>query len=436
MAVRPDMRRFLFLQGPHGPFFADIARALVSTGAEVRRVLFNRGDRAFWPGNLPHDWFTGLPGQWAGFLDRLCETHGITDLVLYGDTRPHHAAAREAARGRGITVHVFEEGYLRPWWITYERGGANGHSPLTEISMAEILAVTAAAPPERLEAPEGWGAIRRHMAYGAAYHAMVLSGGPRLPSHRDTPVGREALLNARRLVLFPIEALARRHATWRLRRSARPYHLVLLQLSHDSSYRAHSPFPDTETFLDTVFHSFAVGAPGHHQIALKAHPLEDGRLPLRPLIRRLAKRHGILSRVQFIPGGKLGPLLDHAETAVTVNSTAAQQALFRGLPVKAFGEAVYSRPEFVSTQPLPAFFADPMAPDPVAYEGFRQFLLETSQLPGSFYSASGRRQLSRQLPDIMLAPDDRYTRRRAGTRAAASQHLPVTSLRRSGDSGS
>ena len=24
------------------------------------------------------------------------------------------------ARARGITVHVFEEGYLRPYWVTYD----------------------------------------------------------------------------------------------------------------------------------------------------------------------------------------------------------------------------------------------------------------------------------------------------------------------------
>jgi capsule polysaccharide modification protein KpsS len=36
--------------------------------------------------------------------------------------------------------------------------------------------------------------------------------------------------------------------------------------------------------------------------------------------------------------------------AVTVNSTAAQQVLWRGMPLKVFGSAVYDKPEFVSTQ--------------------------------------------------------------------------------------
>ena len=402
----------------------------------MHRVLFNRGDRAFWPARLPHDWFAGDPDSWPAALRDLITRHGITDLVLYGDTRPHHASAVVVGREAGLTIHVFEEGYLRPWWITYERGGVNGHSPLMELSTDAILGASKSRTPARLEAPEGWGALYRHMAYGAAYHAMVLSGGPRLPTHRDIGVGREAVLHARRLVSLPFEAILRRRATRRLRRSARPYHLVLLQLAHDANYRAHSPFPDTETFLDAVFRGFAAGAPGHHLLVLKAHPLEDGRVPLSPLIRHLARRHGIAERTQFLPGGKLGPLLDAAETAVTVNSTAAQQALWRGIPVKAFGEAIYARPDFVSPQPLPAFFANPQPPDREAYQLFRQFLLETSQLPGSFYSAPGRRQLCRRLPDLMQAEQDTYDLRQAEIRAAGSQHLPVTNVNTGGESGS
>jgi capsular polysaccharide export protein len=91
-----------------------------------------------------------------------------------------------------------------------------------------------------------------------------------------------------------------------------------------------------------------------------------------------------------------------------VNSTAGQQALWRGIPLKAFGTAVYSKPEFVSDLPLPAFFTAPERPDAKAYRTYRQFLLETSQVPGGFYSASGRQQLLRHLVDMMLQDADPY----------------------------
>ena len=43
-----EKRVFLFLQGPHGPFFHRLGRMLRLTGAQVWRVGFNAGDRAFW----------------------------------------------------------------------------------------------------------------------------------------------------------------------------------------------------------------------------------------------------------------------------------------------------------------------------------------------------------------------------------------------------
>ena len=123
-------------------------------------------------------------------------------------------------------------------------------------------------------------------------------------------------------------------------------------------------------------------------------------------------------------GGKLAGLLNEARSAVTVNSTAAQQVLWRGIPLKIFGTAVYAKPEFVSDQSLTDFFADPRRPDTEAYRLFRRYLLETSQVPGGFYSARGRRALLRHVVDMVLAPHDPYDALRLGT-AAPRQQLRV-----------
>jgi capsular polysaccharide export protein len=119
-------------------------------------------------------------------------------------------------------------------------------------------------------------------------------------------------------------------------------------------------------------------------------------------------------------------LLNDARTAVTVNSTAGQQVLWRGIPLKVFGSAVYSKPEFVSDQPLQDFFAGASRPDNKAYKDFRRYLLETSQIPGGFYSAGGRRQLLRQVVDMMLSAEDPYDALQSGTAAPRQQLRVVT----------
>src|SRR6056300_1507423 len=109
--------------------------------------------------------------------------------------------------------------------------------------------------------------------------------------------------------------------------------------------------------------------------------------PMQRTIAKIAAEHGVKKRVHFIRGGKLARLLNEARTAVTVNSTAAQQVLWRGIPLRTFGDTVYNKPEFISTQPLDAFFTEPRRPDRTAYVDYRRFLMETSQLSGGFYSS-------------------------------------------------
>ena len=409
--LSPAERRFLFLQGPHGPFFHQLARMLRAAGASVWRVGFNAGDSAFWfgaPGYIP---YRDPADRWPDTVADLLAEHGITDLVLYGDTRPIHAQAIAAARTRGITIHVFEEGYIRPFWVTYERGGANGNSRLMDMSVADMRDALRNSDLDLPETPAHWGDMREHMLYGALYHWFVLfrNGSYRnFRTHRDQSVAAESWLYTRRLLLMPWIWLGRLIATTRIRLGGWPYHLVLLQLEHDSSFRMHSPFTRQAEFLELVIDGFARGAPRHHHLVFKAHPLENGRSPLLRDIRRLAARFGVAGRVHYVAGGKLARLLDLARTAVTVNSTAGQQALWRGIPVRLFGRAVYDKPDFVSDQPLAEFFAQPGRPDTRAYRDFRHFLLETSQIPGGFYAARARRTLLRQVVDMMLAREDPY----------------------------
>jgi len=421
----PDARRFLFLQGPHGPFFNALGRMLRAAGAEVWRVGFNRGDEVFWRDRARYIPYTGTPEDWPDTVAALIGAHGITDLVLYGDTRPVHATAVAHARARGLRVHVFEEGYMRPYWVTYERDGSNGNSRLMELSVPQMRAALEGCDIDQPDPPAHWGDMREHMFYGALYHFLVLAMNRRyrhFRAHRALSVGQEFRLYVNKLWAMPLTALERRIAQFRIRNAGFPYHVVLLQLAHDTSFITHGPFARMEEFLELCIRGFAEGAPRHHHLVFKAHPLEDGRVPIPRLLRRLARVHGVAGRVHYLRGGKLARLLDHARSAVTVNSTAAQQVLWRGMPLRVFGRAVYAKPEFVSDQPLPEFFAHPTRPDIRAYRDFRHFLLETSQLPGGFYSFRGRRMLLRQVVDLMLAAEDPYTAL-AGGRAAPRQQL-------------
>ena len=427
--IAPSSRVFLFLQGPHGPFFNRLGKMLRAAGSRVWRVGFNAGDRAFWFHPSSFIPYRGSLDEWADTFADLVLEKGVTDIVLYGDTRPIHAKAINYARSRGLRIHVFEEGYLRPYWVTYERGGSNGNSRLMEMSLTGMQKALEGSDMEAPMPPASWGDMRQHIFYGALYHWFVMfrNGDYRnFRPHRTLPVSKEFQLYLKRLLLMPIISLQRIAATARIRLGGFPYHLALLQLEHDSSFQMHSPFDTMTDFLDVVIDGFAKGAPRHHHLVFKAHPLEDGRVPLRREIKRLARANGVSTRVHYVRGGKLAQLLGDCRSAVTVNSTAAQQVLWRGIPLKVFGSAVYSKPEFVSEQPLGEFFTRAARPDGKAYRDYRRYLLETSQVPGGFYSARGRRQLLRQVVDMMLSDQDPYDALAAGTAAPRQQLRLVT----------
>lgn len=422
--VPPHDRVFLFLQGPHGPFFNVLGKMILETGASIWRVGFNAGDQGFWSDKSTYIPYTGTPEDWPDRFDAILSDKSVTDLVLYGDTRPIHAQAVLAAKARGITVHVFEEGYMRPYWVTYERGGSNGHSRLMDMTVPEMQTALAQSDIDSPPPPARWGDMRQHMFYGALYHWLVMFWNRKYRSfrpHRAQTVTQEFFLYLKRFLLIPTHAADRMAATARIRNGGFPYHLVLLQLEHDSSFQEHSPFETMTDFLSEVLTGFANGAPGHHHLVVKAHPLEDGRVPLRQEVRRLSRELNIEKRVHYVRGGKLARLLNEARSAVTVNSTAGQQVLWRGIPIKVFGRAVYAKPEFVANQPLTEFFAGPSRPDKRAYQDFRRFLLETSQVPGGFYSRRGRRLLLRLVVDMMLSPEDPYDALKSGSAAPRQQ---------------
>ncbi len=403
--------RFVFLQGPHGPFFGQLATQLAAAGNAVSRIGFNRGDEAAWPRQLSYNGFYGLIDDWSDVFRSYLIEHGISDVVVYGDGRPLHSIAKSIVSELGLTLHCFEEGYLRPYWITYERGGSNGNSRLMDMSVEQIRRLVSGKSIELKSAPAHWGSMWHHTWHGCLYHGQILFRNrsyPHYRSHRNVSIASEWRLHSIRLALMPLNMWRRNLATRKLLQSGTPYHLVLLQLGHDSAVADHSDFATMQQFMRTNAAEFAINAAPNEILVFKAHPLEDGAESLRRVARRLAMKFGLNDRLLFLDGGNLGPLLDSAKSVVTINSTAGQQALWRGLPLKTLGQSVYGKPEFVSAQVLGEFFRNPTAPDAKAYRDFRAYLLNTSQVSGNFYMASGRARILRRAVPLIMALGDPY----------------------------
>jgi capsular polysaccharide export protein len=377
-------KRVLLLQGPVGPFFRRLARDLEGVGAHVSKVNFNGGDTLFYPTGAVA--FQGRMAEWPRFLEKLLTDLKIDVVLLFGDCRPIHRAAYEIAQRRGIEIGVFEEGYIRPDYITLERHGVNGHSLIPRTPIYYLNRPTHRAPRTLQVGNTYWYAALWASLYYAA-SAVMRPFFRHYQHHRPLTV-KEALPWLRAVWRKGYYAVRERGVQARLAGElSGKYFLVPLQLHNDSQICVHSDYDAVELFIEDVVRSYAGHAPPDTHLVIKHHPLDRGYSDYTAAIRDLAGKHGIAERVHYIHDQHLPTLLDHARGVVTVNSTVGLSALFHGAPLKVCGRAIYDMQGLTFSGSVDNFWA--AAPKakakPDLLQRFRNYLIEHTQVNGSFY---------------------------------------------------
>lgn len=408
-------REFLFLQGPPGPFFRQLATALEARGVGIHRINLSGGDRYDWPSGAIN--YRGRMRDWPMFVDRFLRANRITDIVLFGDCRPMHQAALRMAQLRGVHIHVFEEGYIRPDWMTLERDGVNGHSPL-ERDPHLILATTRWLPPVPNLPPITADFRRRaHDSYWHYHH--VVTGKLAFPFYRSHRQGSIMLDGIGWLLKFWRRQRRERQAMETLAALAgRKFFLFPLQLTGDYQIRAHSPFGSMPVAVDYVLESFAHFAPADAVLLVKEHPLDSGYRNWRAHLRKAARRLGVADRVCHIDGGDLQALAESAVGMVCVNSTSGTLALEAGLPVVVLGDAVYDVRGVTHQSGLDRFWTAPEAPDRELYAAFKRMLHAKCLVRGGLASKSALEILVRNSAERLLAEGNPVPRQSGAVRQA------------------
>jgi capsular polysaccharide export protein len=382
-------RRVLMLQGPVGPFFSRLAADLTLAGAFVFKVNFNGGDWLFSRSTAFQRVFdfTGHPEDWpAYFLDLLLRLN-IDTVFLFGDCRSMHVAAMRVIREQGgIRVGVFEEGYLRPDFITLERDGVNNNSSLPDDPRFYL-----SQPEQTLPASRSLGSTYGQAAkWGMMYFAAASVGRLRFIRYRhhrrlgisDGPSWVRSFWRKQ------IYGWTERHVLPELVGShSGNFFLVSLQTRGDAQMSVHSDFDSVEQFIEHVMASFADHAPTDAWLVLKHHPLDRGYSDYTGLIAGLVRRHGLEGRCHYIHDQHLPTLLQHTRGVVVVNSTAGLSAVGEGVPVKVCGKAIYDIQGLTFQGALDDFWKHAHLAKPSArlYQAFRNYLICHTQHQGSFY---------------------------------------------------
>lgn len=373
----------LLLQGPVGPFFSRLAEQLQRQGIPVSKINFNGGDAFFYRHRAMA--YRGDLAGWPRFFEEQIDTLAIDRVYLFGACRPYHAIARAIAMRRAMPVFVFDEGYLRPDYITMEQAALNGAS-LTprdahfyrELTVKEL-------PPGR-----SVGQAYRTMAcYASLYYVAGYLGRSQYPHyqhHRSFDVFGEAgkwlRSGFRKLRYRALE----RNIWGRLQTTLKNrYFLVPLQVYCDTQVVYRSPFRCVTQFIETVVASFAAHATTDTVLVIKHHPMDRAYRDYTQLIAALSQRYELEGRLFYVHDCHLPTLLRYALGTVVINSTVGLSSLYHGTPVRVLGQAVYDVPGLTFQDSLDEFWRAPGRVDPDLYRRFRAYLLNTTQINGNFY---------------------------------------------------
>lgn len=403
--ARPHLgcRHALLLQGPNGPFFARLARDLRRSGARTTKVNFNVGDSLFYRGPDVIA-FRDAMDRWPARLREIMVEKKIDAVFLFGDQRPIHIPAVKLARELGIKVWVFEEGYLRPDYITCERNGVNGNSELPRDpehyrTRSPLLPEPAPVTPV--------GNTFWHQTLWTILASVAKTFGwfryPRYVHHRRTNAFYGAFCYTRGVFRkLRYRVTERGVVDGVIAQNDGKYFVLPLQVYCDAQLQ-HSDFPSMEAMIELVVGTFAQAAPADAMLVVKHHPHDVPFRDYRRFLRRLAQQHGLGERVVYIHDTHLPTLLKHARGVVTMNSTVGPSALFHGTPVKVLGRATYDIAGMTSQKPLAEFFQAPGEVDEALFEAYTRWLKAANQINGSFYRAVDPATAS-GLPASLFAP--------------------------------
>ncbi|MEO2217557.1 capsular biosynthesis protein [Chromobacterium vaccinii] len=380
-------KRLLLLQGPMGNFFNRLADWLGAHDIESRKINFNGGDWLFHrrPGTVHYQ---GKPSCFSRWLRAYIRKEEIDGIVCFGDCRRPHRVAALIAKKMGIAFYAFEEGYLRPDYVTLEEGGVNAFSQLASHPARYIE-----HEPVNSERPLPTGPSFRRMGLTAmAYYAagwFLRRQFPHYRHHKDFSPFRECFFwmraGWRKQVYRVTEALLIRRISeeWRGQ-----YFLVALQVFNDSQIHQHSHYHDVRDFIAEIIQAFATQARARHQLVFKHHPMDRGHRHYGRFIQEQATLAGVAERVHYIHDGHLPTLLKLSLGVITINSTVGLSAIHHGKPTIVMGRAFYDIQGLTFQDGLERFWTEPYAVNQELYGKLRSYVIKHTQLNGAFFGAS------------------------------------------------
>ncbi|ELM1483497.1 capsule biosynthesis protein [Campylobacter coli] len=374
----------LLLQGPVGTFFHRLAIKMKKNKTKVFKLNFNGGDFLFYPSGKR---CKCDEKDLENFYENFFKEKKIDAIVMYNDCRLIHAKAIKVAKGLGIGIWIFEEGYLRPYCITFEKDGVNANSSLPR-DKNFYLSCNILTKESIKEIPGGF----KFMAFSAFLYwlfSFLLAPFFNNKLHHRTLFPFEFLFWFSSLYRKYLYKFTEKKLNQKIYSLEKKYFLAILQVYNDTQIKHHYK-KSIEEFIEELILSFANHARAKSYLVFKHHPMDRGYRNYSKLINGLSQKYHVEGRIFYIHDTYLPTLLKRALGCITINSTVGLSAILEGCPTKVCGNAFYDFEGLAYPKKLQFFWREAHAykPNPRLVINFKNYLLNTNQFNGNFYKNS------------------------------------------------
>ena len=380
-------KNILLLQGPMGYFFKRLDTLFQKQGATTYTIGFNAGD-AFFSARHNYIPYRDTRENWASFIEAFLHTHKIDQIYLFGDCRFYQSQAIQIARQLDLDVFVFEEGYLRPNYITLEKFGVNNFSKMRRDRAFYDQLDLSRYPDVKAKSAHFNSTTMILSAMTYYFMGNVFSFlYPNYVHHRSFSGLREAFFGVRNFLRKQKYKITEKKLinTLVLERKNQ-YFFVPLQTHNDFQVLKHSGYGSLEKFIIEVIESFANHANEEDFLLFKHHPVDRGRKRHCCFIQTQARKYGIEHRVNVVHDLHLPTCLQNAKGTITINSTVGLSSIFHQTPLITLGYALYDIEGLTNKgMPLKDFWHTQIKPDQQLFDKYRRYLIKNTQLNGSFY---------------------------------------------------
>jgi len=378
-------KNILLLQGPMGPFFRRLSQDLADHGAIVHKINFNGGDFFYYPNRCVN--YRNSITEWAAFLADFLINFEIDQIILFGDCRAYHRLAISVAKIKNVPVFVFEEGYFRPDYITFEEGGVSNHSKISrnphDYESIDPSSQSCKATPV--------GKFFWHAAFYAFFYYLLSNIlwliFSNYQHHRNLKIDELFywIRSLYRKIYFKI--IERKFMKEIIEPNSGSLFIVPLQVNLDSQILFHSKYTSTKDFIEQTVRSFKAFAPSDCKLVFKQHPLDRGYHNYSAFILSLSTKHDLNGRLFYTVESALPDLFKHARGVVVINSTSGLTAMEQGIPAKVCGEAIYLMAGLIYLDSINSFWSNAglFEPDMLLYRKYKRYLINNTQINGSFY---------------------------------------------------